>query len=170
MAISTFTQLLSSDDFWHLETPSFSLKNFLLMPWPAPSHWKCCGPNGKAGISQVLWSLQKSLNVVSQQNTRVSCKEIPRLGKLGSRCSLTWPLCVPSSNMPVWCGIHTIKKDINKLEKVQQGAARFALNQCKTTSSVKGMLVELKCPTLQDWRKAARLTMLQKITAVTEKK
>ena len=72
--------------------------------------------------------------------------------------------------MPVWCGIHTIKKDINKLEKVQQGAARFALNQRKKTSSVKGMLVELKCPTLQDWRKAARLTMLQKITAVTEKK
>ena len=73
--------------------------------------------------------------------------------------------------MPVWCGIHTIKKDINKLEKVQ-GAARFALNQHKKTSSVKlkEILVELKCPTLQDWRKAARLTMLQKITAVTEKK
>jgi hypothetical protein len=52
----------------------------------------------------------------------------------------------------------------NKLEAVQRRAARFACRDYSPLSSVKEMLEQLEWDTLQLRRKAARLTMMYKIT------
>ena len=57
---------------------------------------------------------------------------------------------------------HT-KDQINSIEKIQRRAARVVTNDHRKTSSVTKMLKVLNWPTLEDRRKAARLTTLFKI-------
>ena len=57
---------------------------------------------------------------------------------------------------------HT-KDQINSIEKIQRRAARVVTNDHRKTSSVTKMLKVLNWPTLEDRRKAARLTTLYKI-------
>ena len=52
---------------------------------------------------------------------------------------------------------HT-KDQINSIEKIQRRAARVVTNDHRKTSSVTKMLKVLNWPTLEDRRKAARLT------------
>ena len=56
-----------------------------------------------------------------------------------------------------------IQKQIDQLEAVQRRAARFALNDYRSNSSVSDMLSKLEWPTLQNRRKDSRLLMLGKI-------
>ena len=56
-----------------------------------------------------------------------------------------------------------MQKHIDQLEAVQRRAARFALGDYRSTSSVSDMLAKLQWPTLQDRRKNGRLTMISKI-------
>ena len=55
------------------------------------------------------------------------------------------------------------KSQISNLEKIQRRAARFVLNDHKKCSSVTNMLKSLKWPSLEQRRKATRLTNLYKI-------
>lgn len=55
------------------------------------------------------------------------------------------------------------QKDINNIEAVQRRAARFVLNNYKSTASVSTMLEQLQWPTLQKRRTVARLSTLYKI-------
>ena len=55
------------------------------------------------------------------------------------------------------------KKHVEKLEKVQHRAARFASNNYHRTTSVKTLLNTLEWTSLEDRRKTARLAMLFKI-------
>ena len=57
---------------------------------------------------------------------------------------------------------HT-KDQISSIEKIQRRAARVVSNDHRKTSSVSKMLKELDWPTLENRRKAARLTTLYKI-------
>ena len=57
---------------------------------------------------------------------------------------------------------HT-KEQISSIEKIQRRAARVVSNDHRKTSSVSKMLKELDWPTLENRRKAARLTTLYKI-------
>ena len=57
---------------------------------------------------------------------------------------------------------HT-QKLVDQLEAVQRRAARFALNDYRSTSSVSGMLSKLEWTPLQERRKCLRLSMLGKI-------
>ena len=54
---------------------------------------------------------------------------------------------------------HT-KDQISSIEKIQRRAARVVSNDHRKTSSVSKMLKELDWPTLENRRKAARLTTL----------
>ena len=49
------------------------------------------------------------------------------------------------------------------LERVQRKAARFVMEDYKTTSSVRSMLEHLKWPTLEERRTRAKVTMLYRI-------
>ena len=62
---------------------------------------------------------------------------------------------------PVWDPY--LKKDTDKLEKVQRKAARFVLHRYQKTESVTALLEELGWSTLQERRKNLRLTLLFKI-------
>ena len=53
--------------------------------------------------------------------------------------------------------------NIDSMEAIQRRAARFVLRRYRNTSSVSNMIDELRWPSLQDRRQAARLTMLYKI-------
>ena len=53
--------------------------------------------------------------------------------------------------------------NIDSMEAIQRRAARFVLRRYRNTSSVSNMIDELRWPSLQDRRRAARLTMLYKI-------
>ena len=55
------------------------------------------------------------------------------------------------------------KSQISNLEKIQRRAARFVLNDHKKCSSVTNMLKSLKWPSLEQRRKATRLTNLYKV-------
>ena len=57
---------------------------------------------------------------------------------------------------------HT-QKHIDQLESVQRRAARFALSDYRSTSSVSDMLTKLEWPTLQERRKSCRHAMFKKI-------
>ena len=57
---------------------------------------------------------------------------------------------------------HT-KRNIQKVEKVQRGAARFVAGDFRRTSSVSDMISALKWPTLQDRRLQSRLVLMYKI-------
>ena len=57
---------------------------------------------------------------------------------------------------------HT-KEQVSKIERIQRRAARVVANNHHKTSSVTKMLKELNWPSLEDRRKAARLTTLYKI-------
>ena len=53
--------------------------------------------------------------------------------------------------------------NIDSMEAIQRRAPRFVLRRYRNTSSVSNMIDELRWPSLQDRRRAARLTMLYKI-------
>ena len=55
------------------------------------------------------------------------------------------------------------KKNVDRIEMIQRRAARYALNRFNNTSSVTNMLNDLKWQTLEQRRKAQRLTNLYKI-------
>ena len=55
------------------------------------------------------------------------------------------------------------QKPIKQLEMVQRRAARYVLNRCRNTSSVSDMLDELGWTSLQERRRAQRLSMMYKI-------
>ena len=61
----------------------------------------------------------------------------------------------------VWDPHHA--KDKEKFEAVQKRAARFVLNNYRTTSSVSGMLDQLGWETLEERRRHARIAMLTRI-------
>jgi len=58
----------------------------------------------------------------------------------------------------------TSKSDINKIEMVQQRAARYVTNRQRNTSSVGDMLQHLKWRSLEDRHRDARLVMMYKIS------
>jgi hypothetical protein len=72
---------------------------------------------------------------------------------------LYWSTQLPSGtpNVPY------IQKNIDKVEMVQQRAARWALNRYHNTSSVTDMLQSLSWPILQQRRSEARLCLMYKM-------
>ena len=62
---------------------------------------------------------------------------------------------------PVWDPFY--QKNIDRLEKVQQRAARFVFNDYKPISSVTSMVSHLGCKPLQERRREHRLSLLCKI-------
>ncbi len=55
------------------------------------------------------------------------------------------------------------EQNISKLEAVQRRAARFVMRRYHNTSSPTAMLEDMKWPSLQNRRRAARLSMLYRI-------
>ena len=56
-----------------------------------------------------------------------------------------------------------LQKDINKLEMIQRRSARYITNKYHNTSSEETLLQKLQWPTLEERRKKARLTLLNKL-------
>ena len=59
------------------------------------------------------------------------------------------------------------KDEVNALERIQRRAARIVSNRHRNTSSVGQMIEQLEWPSLEERRRAARLTMLYKIQSNT---
>ena len=72
--------------------------------------------------------------------------------------SLVWPTLEYAST--VWDPYQAVS--ITNIEKVQRRAARLVLNDYSRYSSVTSMLQQLQWPTLEERRKKARLSLLNK--------
>jgi hypothetical protein len=58
--------------------------------------------------------------------------------------------------------LHT-KRNITRLQAIQWRAARFTVGDYGQTMSITGMLAELGWPTLEQWRKEAKLMMIFRV-------
>ena len=73
------------------------------------------------------------------------------------------PRVPPSEVLPLPDTPDTPKKDIDRLERVQQRAARFVFNDYKPLSSVTSMVSQLGWKPLAERRREHRLSLLYKI-------
>ena len=73
------------------------------------------------------------------------------------------PLFVPTSSIAQLVWDPHVGDLADKMKSIQRRGASFVYRDCKKTSSVTSMLSNLEWEPMQDRRKIARLTMLQKI-------
>ena len=105
-------------------------------------------------INNVCSKANKTLGFL-RRNLKISSREI----KETAYKTLVRPIMEYAAT--VWDPL--TQANIDSMEAILRRAARFVLRRYRNTSSVSNMIDELRWPSLQDRRRAARLTMLYKI-------